>query len=218
MSSKLKTQVQLPWVKSVRMAVKGIRVELRRSLLTTLSIAFAMAFLSFLWTRADTLDAMRLAAAQDKLLERRLIGLGQMESQPSQDERKRLLVVMSLLVCTVGISNAMAMSVTERFQQIGTMKCLGALNSFVARLFLLEAVFLGLTGTMIGDAIGILLALGRAIMIYGTAVVRYLPWSNLAWTGLYTILIGLGISLIGAVYPAIVAARMEPAQAMRVTT
>ncbi len=48
------------------------------------------------------------------------------------------LVVMSLLVCTVGITNSMLMAVTERFKEIGTMKCLGALDSFVVLLFLLE--------------------------------------------------------------------------------
>ena len=46
---------------------------------------------------------------------------------------------MSLLVCTVGITNSMLMAVTERFKEIGTMKCLGALDSFVVVLFMLES-------------------------------------------------------------------------------
>ena len=39
--------------------------------------------------------------------------------------RQIWLVIMALLVCTVGITNAMLMSVAERFREIGTMKCLG---------------------------------------------------------------------------------------------
>ena len=220
-------QVQLPWAQSVNMAFKGIRVEYRRSLLTALSIICALAFLSFVWTDADCLVALRLSAQEDPDLKRALMVAGDMAQEDgdgdgvfakSQGQRKTLLVVMSLIVCTVGISNAMAMSVTERFQQIGTMKCLGALNTFIARLFVLEAMFLGLAGTLIGDAIGILLAVARQMFAYGLSVLKYFPWIDLTATGIYTIVVGVGITLIGALYPAVVAARMEPVEAMRVTT
>ena len=50
----------------------------------------------------------------------------------------------------------MLMAVTERFQEIGTMKCLGALDRFVVRLFLLESGFQGLAGALIGALIGCL--------------------------------------------------------------
>jgi len=52
--------------------------------------------------------------------------------------------ILSLLVCAVGIVNAQLMAVTERFREIGTMKCLGALDRFVLRLFILEAGMQGL--------------------------------------------------------------------------
>ena len=58
------------------------------------------------------------------------------------------LIIMSLIVCVVGIANSMLMAVTERFQEIGTMKCLGALDRFVVRLFLLESGFQGLSGAL----------------------------------------------------------------------
>ena len=214
----IQKQIQLPWGKSVQMAYTGIRIEFRRSVLTALSIVFALAFLSFIWTDADVLESLRGAAAQDRELQRRLEVAGRIEDSPSQIQRKTLLVIMSLIVCTVGISNAMAMSVTERFQLIGTMKCLGALNSFIARLFVLEAMFLGLAGTLIGDTAGILLAVIRGMFGYGDAVLVHLPWMNLAITSVYTLLVGAGISLLGALYPAIIASRMEPVEAMRVTS
>lgn len=214
----IEKQVQLPWKQSLRMASNGIRIEFHRSLLTSLSIICALAFFSFLRTDADCLVALRGAADQDAALGRKLMVAGQMADEESQVERKSLLVLMSLIVCTVGISNAMAMSVTERFQQIGTMKCLGALNSFVARLFILEAMFLGFAGTVIGDAVGMLLAITRQMSTYGLAVLKYFPWTALVVTAWYTLLVGVGISLLGAFYPAVVAARMEPVEAMRVTT
>ena len=214
----IEKQVQLPWKQSLQMASNGIRIEFHRSLLTSLSIICALAFFSFLRADADCLAALRSAADQDAALGRKLMVAGQMADEESQVERKLLLVLMSLIVCTVGISNAMAMSVTERFQQIGTMKCLGALNTFVARLFILEAMFLGFAGTVIGDAAGMFLAITRQMSTYGLAVLKYFPWTALAVTAGYTILVGVGISLLGAFYPAVVAARMEPVEAMRVTT
>ena len=211
-------QVQLPWGQSVQMALKGIRIEFRRSLLTSLSIICALAFLSYVWLNADILNSLRRAAEHNPQLTRELMMAGQMAPSEAQSQRTTLLVVLSLVVVTVGISNAMAMSVTERFQQIGTMKCLGALNTFIARLFLLEALFLGLTGTLIGDAAGILLAVGRQTLAYGPIVLWQFPWLDLFTKSIYTVLVGVGISLLGALYPAIIAARMQPVEAMRVTT
>jgi len=213
----IQKQVQIPWARSIAMAVQGIRVECRRSFLTSVSIICALAFLSFVWTDADVHAALRCAAEQDRQLARKLTATGQMHQSASRVQRKAMLVIMSLIVCTVGISNAVAMSVTERFQQIGTMKCLGALNAFIARLFVLEALFLGLAGTLIGNLVGVILAALRATASYGVVVWHHFPWVDLAVTCGYTILVGVGISLVGALYPAIVAARMEPVEAMRVT-
>src|SRR5205823_7528703 len=66
----------------------------------------------------------------------------------------RWLLALALLVAFVGILNSMLMSVTERFKEIGTMKCLGALDSFIVKLFLIEACLLGVTASLIGYVIG----------------------------------------------------------------
>jgi ABC-type antimicrobial peptide transport system permease subunit len=73
---------------------------------------------------------------------------------PSQQQKSSWLVVMSLLVSVVGITNSMLMSVTERYKEIGTMKCLGALDNFIIKLFLLESGMLGFFGSLFGAIIG----------------------------------------------------------------
>jgi ABC-type lipoprotein release transport system permease subunit len=130
----------------------------------------------------------------------------------------RWLLGLALLVAFVGILNAMLMSVTERFREIGTMKCLGALDSFIIKLFLIESLFQGGVGTVIGILVGLLLSLAAATASYGAAAWNNLPWADLGLGVLISLAIGVGLTVAGAVYPAWQAARMQPIEAMRVET
>jgi ABC-type antimicrobial peptide transport system permease subunit len=109
----------------------------------------------------------------------------------------------------------MLMSVTERFSEIGTMKCLGALDSLVIELFLLETLFQGLIGTAIGIAVGLALAIVEGLALYGPAAWNLAPWPGLARLVGLCALAGLGLTIAGALYPAWRAARMQPVDAMR---
>jgi hypothetical protein len=126
------------------------------------------------------------------------------------------LIVMSLLLCTVGIANAMLMSVTERFREIGTMKCLGASDSLVVKIFLMESSMLGVIGAFIGMILGIVVSLLAALIQYGSYGLVYFPISS----GLNILLSSLGVgvllAIMGTVYPALLASRMKPVDALRV--
>ncbi len=142
------------------------------------------------------------------------------------DTRGIWLVTLSLMVCVVGITNAMLMSVTERFREIGTMKCLGALDIFVVKLFLIESALQGIVGSIAGAVIGFLLAFVRAMFTFHVVdpetgrsywlALRFFPAGRvLAWL-VVALAVGIVLSIVAAIYPAIRAARMEPVQAMRV--
>ena len=83
----------------------------------------------------------------------------------------------------------MLMAVTERFREIGTMKCLGALDGFVVRLFLLESGFQGFSGALIGALIGTLGAVLLGLKDYGLDLFFYFPllpstarrWTDATW-------------------------------------
>jgi hypothetical protein len=132
------------------------------------------------------------------------------------DEATVWLIVISLLVCGVGITNAMLMSVTERFREIGTMKCLGALDSFIIKLFLLESVFQGVAGTMFGVVLGLMTMSLASLSAFGMATIDYFPTAPVLWIALYGLLIGSALSIVAAVFPALRAAHMAPVEAMRV--
>ncbi len=128
----------------------------------------------------------------------------------------RWLITLALLVAFVGILNAMLMSVTERFREIGTMKCLGALDGFIVKLFLIESMFQGGVGTVAGVMLGLFLNIAGMWSAYGQYAWKMFPYGSLSLMAGYCLLIGILLTVAGAVYPAWRAARMHPIEAMRV--
>jgi len=120
------------------------------------------------------------------------------------------------MVCIVGIINAQLMSVTERFREIGTMKCLGALDRFIVRLFILEALMQGLVGSIIGALLGAIAAAVSSAVNLGFEALVFAPVGAILISIGTAVIIGTTLSLLGVIYPAILAARMQPVEAMRV--
>lgn len=205
--------IVLPFSKSVQMAVQSLRARFFRSAVTTMSLILAVAFLAYTWAGNDIIQSLLNSA--DKNILQQLQNMGyDISSSIAGSPKQRWIVFLSLLVCVVGIINAQLMSVTERFREIGTLKCLGALDSFVVRLFVLEALIQGLIGSTVGVLLGIATAIASALLRFGTmslANVGYTIFSS----AIIAIIIGTSLSLIGALYPAIIAARMQPVEAMR---
>ena len=128
------------------------------------------------------------------------------------------ITIISLLVTVIGISNAMLMSVTERFREIGTMKCLGALSGFVTRMFVLEASIMGLVGGLLGALLGTVFALTVYVITYGGSLVfSALPGGTMGIYAVGCVFAGVVLSIVAALYPARVAASMVPATALRST-
>jgi len=132
--------------------------------------------------------------------------------------RNYWIIAISLLVTVIGISNAMLMSVTERFREIGTMKCLGALSSFVRTMFLIESGFMGLVGGFLGVLAGFAFAAAAYTLTYGPGLIAASMGQGagtLLLYGLASLAAGLILSVIAALYPARVASNMVPAHALR---
>jgi hypothetical protein len=126
------------------------------------------------------------------------------------------IVIVSLLITVGGITNAMLMSVTERFREIATMKCLGALSGFVIKVFLIESLLIGFAGSVAGMVLGMLLPLSGYTWKFSAArVFGGVDYAQLLTMGAICVVAGVILSVLAGIYPARVAAKMVPSDALR---
>jgi predicted lysophospholipase L1 biosynthesis ABC-type transport system permease subunit len=219
---KIQRQMSLSWKDAARISVRNVTLRLGRAAITGAGVVLGIAFLVSVWTGKLITDGLEASKAQSAMSVTRVAGETggapgaeqAAEEAASRNARQGWLVVMSLLVCGVGITNSMLMSVTERFREIGTMKCLGALDQFIIRLFLIESVVLGFLGSVVGAIIGHVAMLLIAVVKNGGDVAAKMNWGHmLAYIGL-AVLLGCGLALIAAIAPAMRASKMEPAMAL----
>jgi putative ABC transport system permease protein len=202
-------QVQLPLEKAIKIAMQSIRVRFWRSMITAAGVFLGIAFLS------STLAQATIAAHTQQVVE----GLDQAQKialRQGDHDRQLWLVTLSLIVCTVGIANSMLMSVTERFKEIGTMKCLGALDGFIVKLFLLEAGFLGVLASLLGWVIGYGVIVIVGVIREGAKIWPKLPPGEVLMSLVWSLLAGLILTVIATIFPAIRASKLPPAAALRV--
>jgi len=215
MTQTVQQQVHLPLRKAVRIAWRNIRVRWWRSMLVTSGIILALAFLTYVLC-ADAISRSVVANGSAHL-KASLEKEGMLAVLNNADARTQTwwMVGLALLVSFVGILNAMLMSVTERFAEIGTMKCLGALDGFIIKLFLLESMFQGLAGTAVGVAAGVALSVVEGFASFGGETAGLLPGLEMAKIGVVCLVAGTLLTVAGGLYPARRAARMQPVAAMR---
>ena len=131
-------------------------------------------------------------------------------------ERMTWLLFVSLLLCVVGISNAMFMSVTERFREIAVMKCLGGIDGFIMGMFVLEAAISGLIGGVFGAILGLILATFRMFASFGNIVWHSFSFIDILISFLFAVILGIILASVAALYPSFKAARLPPMEAMRI--
>ncbi len=137
-------------------------------------------------------DALAARAEVDKNLQNLLLGLGG----------------VALLVGGVGIANVMVISVLERRGEIGVRRALGATRRHIRNQFVVESTLLSLIGGILGVATG---------FVVTTVYANRQGWSvALPIQGLVLgVVAALAIGALAGLYPAVRAARLDPAEAVR---
>jgi putative ABC transport system permease protein len=136
-----------------------------------------------------------------------------------------LLVLALMAMSATGIANTVLMAAHERTREIGTLQAMGMTRSGVVRLFVTEGALLGVAGSVLGALVG-----GGFVAYFSAngfelpmafAQSGNIPVSNLLYLQfsrgviLASALFGVFVAAAASVYPAIVASRMRPADAVR---
>ena len=129
------------------------------------------------------------------------------------------LTFFSLIAIFVGaflIYNAFSMTVVERTREIGMLRSIGMNRRNVLGMVLAEAGLLSLLGSAVGLGAGYLLARGL-IRLLGDLAAAQQGGLNVSWQALaQSIAVGIGVTLIAALIPALQASRISPLEALRV--
>jgi len=137
-----------------------------------------------------------------------------------------LMNLVTLAVVAVGIANTLLMAVLERTREVGVLAAMGMKRRHILAMFLMEAGGLALFGIVLGVLLG-----GLAVGYFATAGLDIGDATNTATSGVFAYgttlyarfsppdvaalsLTGLVIALLASLYPAWLAARVEPAQAL----
>lgn len=120
---------------------------------------------------------------------------------------------ISLVVAGVSIFNVQMMSVTERIKEIGIIRSIGTRRREVMKMFLYEALLLGVVGSVIGGVLSfaggylaVMVMLQTTEFLFAPSTLVYIPFG---------MAFGIGTSLLSGLYPAWKAANLRPIEALR---
>lgn len=118
------------------------------------------------------------------------------------------LGLVALLVGAISAGNTTLVSVLERVPEIGLRRALGATRAHIALQFLVEGTFVGTIGGVIGTSGGVLVLVLAAIANGWTPILDL-------WVVAGATILGAGVGLVAALYPAFRGATLEPVSALR---
>ena len=134
--------------------------------------------------------------------------------------------LVALLAGGFGVVNTMMMSISERTREIGTLMAIGAKKAQVMKIFMSEAVIIGLIGGLAGVAIGAVVTLmipsftgGVAAGGAGSAAAGLLPGRLAPTLTTFNLLLSFGlgtlVGVLAGIYPAWRSTKMDPVEALR---
>ena len=138
-----------------------------------------------------------------------LISMTSVDNVPFLRPLLNVIIGVAVLIGAAVASLSMYMAVQQRTREIGILKSLGASKLLVLKIILMEALFLGLGGSMMGIGFSFLSRWLLAKLVPASLPQAIVPeWWPIAAA------IAMGAAILGALYPGILAARQDPIQAL----
>jgi lipoprotein-releasing system permease protein len=139
-----------------------------------------------------------------------------------------IILVFIILVAAFNITSTLIMVVMEKRRDIGILRTIGVSSGAILRMFILEGLYIGMTGTLAGLVIGTLLArnlnpvakviawfldvdLFNSQIYYFDRIPVAVMTSDIVWIGVSAVL----LTFLSTIYPAWSAARLDPVDALR---
>ena len=132
----------------------------------------------------------------------------------AQSSSKTMIQFFVVLSVALGIASILIVSVVQKSREIGILRAVGAPSRRVLAIFIIQGGVLGVAGSLIGSALGVLFAkLFEALTADASGTPRFAVQVDLALL-VGTTLLATGVGLAAAVIPARRAARLDPAAAI----
>jgi putative ABC transport system permease protein len=128
------------------------------------------------------------------------------------DAANLAISLLAVGIGAIGVMNTMIMSVFERTREIGILRAVGWRGSRVVGMVVAESLFLCVLAAFVGVGLGILAS--RAVLLM-PAVSSFLNPVYEPGVFVRALAVGIVVALVGAVYPAVRAARLSPMEALR---
>jgi ABC-type lipoprotein release transport system permease subunit len=140
---------------------------------------------------------------------------------------KNILFACILIIALVGISNTILIAAFERTREIGMLGAMGMKRGQIVSLFVMEGTLIGAVGSAIGCLAGFLLVAFWATRFGFDLSFAMKSWGNvgfrtMVFLGAWNLelipqvfIFGVVVSALSSIYPALVASRMQPTEALR---
>lgn len=161
----------------------------------------------------------KIAKKVEEVLENKVISIIDVSDFDAVDQGLKItkaitwaISLLAIIIGGIGVMNTIMMSVFERTKEIGILRALGWCSRRIIKMILAESLAIGFLAFIIGSIIGVamieLIAQVPIMKSYFTPVYTISPF-------LWGLGIGLIVSLLGGLYPALRAARFSPLEAIR---